>query len=158
VSPTTGSSSDTAGGSVDLGSRIRPRLLTQRKILNPDMRLLRPLSIRVLSNELPVSVDGVGAAGTLPIPVFTKLGNAGAGLRYELAVGMPLYELTVAVDAVGGLRGAPILLLTTAAGCHQQQTDTNCSTSCPDCDHRQHLPLAATGYCNDARTLCGLHR
>jgi len=132
---------------------IRPRLLAQREILDPNVRLLRPLTIRMLSNEFAVSVDGVGAAGTLPIPVFTKLGNTGTRLGHELTVRMPLYKLTVAVDAVGSLCGPPILLLATAPGCHQEQTDTNCSTSCPDCDHRQHLPLAATGYCNDALTL-----
>jgi hypothetical protein len=107
----------------------------------------------MLRNELAVSLDGVGAAGSLPIPVFTKLGNASTRLCHELTVRMTLYKLTVAVDAVGSLRRSPILLLATARGCHQQQTDTNCSTSCPDCDHRQHLPLAATGYCNDALTL-----
>src|SRR5690348_13786612 len=107
----------------------------------------------MLSNEIAVSLDGVGAAGTLPIPIFTKLSNTGTRLCHELTVWMPLYKLTVAVDAVGSLCRAPILLLATAPGCHQQQTDTNCSTSCPDCDHRQHLPLAATGYCNDALTL-----
>ena len=67
------------------------------------MRLLRPLTIRMLSNEFAVSVDGVGAAGTLPIPVFTKLSNTGTRLRHELTVRMPLYKLTVAVDAVGSL-------------------------------------------------------
>ena len=120
------------------------------------LRLLRPLPTRMLRNELPIRINRVGAASTLPIPVFAKLSNARARLRHELAVGMPLYKLSVAVDGVGRLRGAPILLLAAAPGGQQHQTQTNRSTSCPDCDHRQHLPLAATGYCNDALTEQGL--
>jgi cytoskeletal protein CcmA (bactofilin family) len=112
----------------------------------------------MLRNELPIRIHRVGAASTLPIPVFTKLSNARARLRHELTLGMPLYKLPVAVDGVGRLRGAPILLLTAAASAEQHQTQTNRSTSCPDCDHRQHLPLAATGYCNDAPTEQGSPR
>jgi hypothetical protein len=107
----------------------------------------------MLSNELPVRFNRVSAAGALPVAVLAQLGDAGARLRHELALRMPLNELPVAVDAVGSLRGAPILLLAAATSGYQQQTDTNRSTSCTDCDHRQHLPLAATGYCNDALTL-----
>lgn len=110
----------------------------------------------MLRNELSICIHRVSAAGTLPVPVFAELSNASARLRHELAVGVPLYKLTVAVDGVGGLCGAPILLLAAAASRQQHQAQTNCSTSCPDCDHRQHLPVAATGYCNDALTEQGL--
>src|SRR5205814_6926002 len=102
-------------------------------------------------------INRVGAASTLPISVFAKLSNARARLRHELALRMPLYKLPVAVDGVGRLRGAPILLLAATRRSQQHQTQTNRSTSCPDWDHRQHLLLAATGYCNDALTEQGSH-
>lgn len=106
----------------------------------------------MLRNEFPIRINRVGATGTLPIPVFAKLSNTRSRLGHELAVWMPLYKLTVAVDGVGRLRRAPILLFPATPRGQQHQTQTNRSTSCPDCDHRQHLPLAATGYCNDALT------
>jgi hypothetical protein len=112
----------------------------------------------MLRNKFPIRINRVGAASTLPIAVFAKLSNARARLRHELAVRMPLYKLPVAVDGVGRLRGAPILLLAATPRSQQHQTQTNRSTSCPDCDHRQHLPVAATGYCNDALTEQGTAR
>ena len=142
----------------DFAGGVGTRLFPQREILNADVRLLRPLPTRMLRNKFSIRINRVGAASTLPIPVFAKLSNARARLRHELTLWMPLYKLPVAVDGVGRLRGAPILLLAAAPRSQQHQTQTNRSTSCPDCDHRQHLPLAATGYCNDALTEQGPHR
>jgi cytoskeletal protein CcmA (bactofilin family) len=100
----------------------------------------------MLRDEISIGINGVCAARVLPVPIFTELRDAGTCLCGELTLGMPLNELPVPLYGVGGFRGAPILLFT-AAPCHQeQQTDSYRTTSCPDCDHRQHLLLAATGY------------
>jgi hypothetical protein len=101
-------------------ARIRARLFPQREILDPDARLLSPLPVRVLCDEFSVSTYVVGAAGVLPIAVFTELRDARARLRRKLALRMPLDELPVTLDGVGRLRGPPILLFTTAP-CHQEQ-------------------------------------
>ena len=74
----------------------------------------------MLRNELAVCIHGVRAAGVLPIAILAKLRYARARLRCELALWMPLDELTVRLDRVGRLRRAPILLLATAPR-HQQQ-------------------------------------
>jgi hypothetical protein len=95
-------------------------LLAQREVLNPNVRLLGPLPIGVLCNEVAVGIDGVGASRVLPVPIFTELRDAGARLRGQLALGMALDELTVSLDRVRRFRRTPILLLA-AAACRQQQ-------------------------------------
>jgi hypothetical protein len=55
----------------------------------------------VLRNEAAISIDGVGAASVLPVPVFTELRDTSARLRSQLALGMALYKLTVPIDGVG---------------------------------------------------------
>jgi hypothetical protein len=74
----------------------------------------------MLRNELAVCIHGVRAAGVLPVAILAKLRHARARLRRELALRVPLDELTVRLDRVGRLRRAPILLLATAPR-HQQQ-------------------------------------
>jgi hypothetical protein len=74
----------------------------------------------VLGNEVPIRIDGVGAARVLPVPVFAQLRDTSTRLDGQFAFGMPLDELAVALDGVGGFRRTPILLLATAA-CDQQQ-------------------------------------
>jgi hypothetical protein len=64
---------------------------------------------------LLVGVRVVGAAGTLPLQILRELRYARTGLSRKLAVRMPLEKLPVAVDAVRGLRGPPILLLAAAS-------------------------------------------
>jgi hypothetical protein len=74
----------------------------------------------VLCNKLAVGIDAVGASRVLPVPVFTELRDTGARLRGQLALGMPLDELTVSLDRVRRFRRTPILLFA-AAACRQQQ-------------------------------------
>jgi hypothetical protein len=75
----------------------------------------------MLRNELAVCVHGVCAAGVLPIAILAELQNARARLRRQLTLRMPLNEMTVRLDGVGGLRRAPILLLAAAPRQQQQQ-------------------------------------
>jgi hypothetical protein len=105
----------------------------------------------MLGKEFPIRINGVRTARMLPVAIFAKLSDAHARLRGELALGVLLNEPAIRVDRVGRFRRAPILLLTAAAR-NQQQADPDRTISCPDCDHRQHLPLAATGYCTGAPT------
>jgi hypothetical protein len=130
--------------------RIGARLLAKREILNTNARLLRPLPIGMLRDEIAVRIHSVRTTGVLPIAILAQLRDAHARLRRKLAFRMPLDEVTVSLDRVGALRRAPILLLAAAPRHQHQQTDTDRTISCPDCDHRQHLPLAATGYCTGA--------
>jgi hypothetical protein len=74
----------------------------------------------VLCNEVAIGIDGVGTSRVLPVPIFTELRDTGARLRGELALGVPLDELTVSLDRVRRFRRTPILLFT-AAACRQQQ-------------------------------------
>ena len=99
---------------------IRPRLLAQREVLDPNARLFSPLTVRVLRNKVAVGIDRVGASRVLPVAVFTKLGDTGPRLGGQFAFWVLLDELAVSLDGVGRLRGTPILLLAAAAG-HQQQ-------------------------------------
>ena len=79
------------------------------------MRFLGPLTIGVLCNEIAIGSHGVGASRVLPVSIFTELRDAGTRLSGQLALGMPLDELTVSLDRVGRFRRAPILLLPAAA-------------------------------------------
>jgi hypothetical protein len=95
--------------------RISPRLLTQREILDTNARLLRPLPIGMLRDELAVGIHGVGAACMLPIPVFAELHDSRARLGRKLALRMSLNEMTIRLDRVRRFRRPPVLLLAAAA-------------------------------------------
>jgi hypothetical protein len=114
----TGRATATAGGA--FASRIGPCLLPEGEILDANPRLLRPLPVRMLRNEVAVCVHRVCASGVLPIAILAKLHDADARLRRKLAFRMPLNELPISLDRVGRFRRAPILLLA-AAPRHQEQ-------------------------------------
>jgi hypothetical protein len=84
------------------------------------VRLLSPLPIGVLCNEVAIGIDGVGTSRVLPVPIFTELRNTRARLRRQFALRMTLDELTVSLDRVRRFRRTPILLFA-AAACRQQQ-------------------------------------
>jgi hypothetical protein len=90
-------------------------LFAQREILDPNVRLLSPLAVGVLCDEVAIGVDGVGASSVLPVPIFTELRDTGERLRGQLALGVPLDKLTVSLDRVRRFRRPPILLLAAAA-------------------------------------------
>jgi len=116
----------------------------------------------MLQKKVAIRVHRVGAAGMLPVPILLQLRQSHAGLADELAVRMTLNELIVRLAGICSFGSAPILLLPAATAEQQQQRDSDCDpqklharsrrATCPDCDHRQHLPLAATGYCTGALT------
>jgi hypothetical protein len=74
----------------------------------------------MLRKKATVGINRVRAPRALPVAILAKLRNARTRLRHQLALRMPLNELTVSLDRVGRFRRAPILLFA-AAPRHQQQ-------------------------------------
>jgi hypothetical protein len=74
----------------------------------------------MLRKKGAVRIHRVRAAGTLPIAILAKLHDPCARLRHQLALRMPLNELTVSSDRVSRFRRAPILLLAAAPSQQQQ--------------------------------------
>jgi cytoskeletal protein CcmA (bactofilin family) len=116
----------------------------QRKTLQSYPRVLCPLSIRMLSDELAVGVGRVRGDSLLPLAILSKLSNSGMRLGGQLALGMMLDELPVGTDRVDPLGGAPVLLLPAAGGESDQKHDAGRRDSCTDCDHRLHQGSGVT--------------
>src|SRR5262245_34268137 len=88
--------------------------------------------------ELLVGVRGIGLARLLPLAILGKLREAAAGGGDQLAVGMLLEKLGVALNGIGSLGRAPILLLTAAGTETDQRNSKSGNFSCAECEHRQH--------------------
>jgi len=98
----------------------------------------------MVRDELAVRIGRAEALGVLPVALLGELRDARARLRGELAIGVLLEKALVALAGVGGLRGAPILLLAAAGRAAQRQKCDECNPSCAECDHGRHP--GKTGY------------
>jgi hypothetical protein len=100
----------------------------------------------MLREKLPVRIHRVRTAGALPLTVFRKLCDARVRLSRKLAFRVSLEELSIPLDGVGGLRGAPVLLLAAARRSQGQQDREYRKFSCAECEHHRHPRTRVTRY------------
>ena len=100
----------------------------------------------MLREKLPVRIHRVSAPGALPLTVFRKLCDARVRLSRKLTFRVPLEELPIPLDGVGGLRRAPVLLLATARRSQGQQDQKHRKFSCAECEHHRHPRTRVTRY------------
>jgi len=100
----------------------------------------------MLREKLPIRIHRVRAPGALPLTIFGKLRDAGVRLSRKLAFRVPLEELSIPLDGIGGLRGAPVLLLAAARRSQGQHDHEHRKFSCAECEHHRHPRTRVTRY------------